>query len=83
MQSEFSSCLIAPFGSELCNCIPVIILCGFLLFIPTLVFLRHVIGVDIDVESLAVASANAEDLEVLVNYDCIIMFEELEMRLLN
>lgn len=44
----------------------------------SLVFNRHVIGVDIDAESLEVASANAEDLEVLLSCDCILFFEELE-----
>lgn len=39
------------------------------MLMPSLVSNRHVIGVDIDAESLQVASANAEDLEVLVNCD--------------
>uniref|UniRef100_A0A162AMK9 Methyltransferase-like protein 5 n=1 Tax=Daucus carota subsp. sativus TaxID=79200 RepID=A0A162AMK9_DAUCS len=38
--------------------------CGTLGLAAALLGAEHVIGVDIDVESLAVASANAEDLEV-------------------
>lgn len=50
-------------------------LCGFLLIEYPLVFDRRVIGVDIDAESLEVASANAEDLEVLLNCDCILFLK--------